>query len=196
MRMVPGALVVSAALLAGCSSGGGGATASNSSAPASSSASGGGSSSGPEPSGSASAAGAPPAAVAKQQTATIPGPLKGTIMLGVSPVQVRGKLATVQLTFMPNLPEESADKSFSLFTLNGGNSVPAMTLVDPVNLKRYAVVKDSNGKALEPEVTGVGARSGGSASGTYTFAAPPDGVMSVDVYFSDFPPFRDVQVTR
>lgn len=118
------------------------------------------------------------------------------IMLGVSPVQVRGKLATVELTFMPNLPEESADKSFSLFTLNGGNSVPAMTLVDPVNLKRYAVVKDSNGKALEPEVTGVGARSGGSASGTYTFAAPPDGVTSVDVYFSDFPPFRDVQVTR
>jgi hypothetical protein len=198
---VPGSLVAAALMLTltGCSGGGGGGVAASRApavpgSPTSSPSS--GSSESAQPVGSAAPSGAAQQAPVKQQSAAIPGKLKGTIVLGVSAVKVRGKLATVDLTITPTLPDAAADKSFSLFELNGGSTVPHMTLVDPVGLKRYSVVKDANEMALEPDVVGVRARSGASASGTYTFAAPAPGVTSIDVYFSDFPPFRDVPVTR
>ncbi len=196
MRKVPGSLVAAALMLTltGCSSGGGGVATSR--APTASGSPSSGSSESAEPAGSAAPSGAAQQVPVKQQSAAIPGKLKGTVVLGVSAVKVRGKLATVDLTITPTLPDAAADESFNLFELNGGSIVPHMTLVDPVGLKRYSVVKDAHEMALEPDAVGVRARSGASASGTYTFAAPAAGVRSIDVYFSDFPPFLDVPVTR
>lgn len=184
--------LVAAVLLAGCS--GGGSTATASRAPSTGSPAG---ASSPEPSSSSSSSSssAPTAAAVKQQTARVLGKLKGTVVLGVSAVQVRGKLATVDLTFSPTVPEGPADKTVSLYDVNGGQPV-TMTLVDTMNLKRYAVVKDANGRDLQPDEVGLSTLPGGSATGTYTFAAPPSGVMAIDVYFANFPPFRDVPVSR
>jgi len=185
--------LVAAVLLAGCS-GGGGSTATASRAPSTGSPAG---PSSPEPSSpsSSSSSSAPKAAAVKQQTARVLGKLKGTVVLGVSAVQVRGKLATVELTFSPTVPEEPADKTVSLYDVNGGQPV-TMTLVDTMNLKRYAVVQDANGRDLQPQEVGLSTLPGGSATGTYTFAAPPSGVTAIDVYFANFPPFRDVPVSR
>jgi len=99
------------------------------------------------------------------------------------------------LSFSPTVPEGPADKTVSLYDVNGGQPV-TMTLVDTMNLKRYAVVQDANGRDLQPQEVGLSTLPGGSATGTYTFAAPPSGVTAIDVYFANFPPFRDVPVSR
>lgn len=52
------------------------------------------------------------------------------------------------------------------------------------------------GRDLQPQEVGLSTLPGGSATGTYTFAAPPSGVTAIDVYFANFPPFRDVPVSR
>ncbi|OHV40679.1 hypothetical protein BCD49_09135 [Pseudofrankia sp. EUN1h] len=75
----------------------------------------------------------------------------------------------------------------------GNVSVP-ITLVDPVNLKGYLVVTDSQGQDLGPMAVQFGIRNDTSAAATYTFAAPPAGAR-VSVFADARPLFTDVVVT-
>lgn len=58
------------------------------------------------------------------------------------------------------------------------------------------MVKNSNSTLLAPNEGSISARNGGSAGGTYTFAAPPEDVKTLDVYLGDYPPFTSVPVRR
>ncbi|MQA87423.1 MAG: hypothetical protein GEV03_23050 [Streptosporangiales bacterium] len=116
-------------------------------------------------------------------------------------LQVKGRLATLTLTWTPKFPKAAAqddvwgDSSLSLFEMAGETSV-WMTLVDPVNLKRYNVVRDGSGNWLQTNENNTETRNGRPLTAHYTFAAPPPQVEKLDVYANDIVLFRDVPVTR
>ncbi|HEY7485551.1 MAG TPA: hypothetical protein VH912_13895 [Streptosporangiaceae bacterium] len=114
------------------------------------------------------------------------------VEIGIVELRVVGKLADLTLSITPRVP---GDTSPNVYELNG-NTDPDVSLIDTINLKRYVVVKDSSGKQLQPDYIYVHLRNGQPNVQTYTFAAPPAGVRAVDVVFGQWPPFRNVPVTR
>ncbi|WP_106397252.1 hypothetical protein [Actinocorallia populi] len=121
--------------------------------------------------------------------ATFDGP-KGEFGLAVVSLTARGRLANLTLTLTPSYPGKDSVLAFIYF----GGEPPEVSLVDPVGLKRYLVVKDSAGNAL-----GSGNENynvGRPNTLNYTFAAPPEDVATVDVQFDDYPPFRNVPISR
>lgn len=132
--------------------------------------------------------------VVQTQTVTTPISKTGRIVLGISAIQVRGKLAVVDLNVMAELPDKSADDTFALFSLND-NSFIEPNLIDTINLKRYATVTDTAGRSLgSSDLTRV--TNGRTTAISFTFAAPPVDVRSLDFHLGHFPPFRDVPVAR
>jgi hypothetical protein len=111
-------------------------------------------------------------------------------------LQVHGPLATLRLGFTPRDPNRSASDTISLFdmTCQGNTDV---TLVDPVGLKRYVVVKDSDFNSLQPSpLFGIKAVSGQTSTGNWVFAAPPASVTSIDVQVSNWPTFQNLPIQR
>lgn len=107
---------------------------------------------------------------------------------------MRGKLAVVDLNFTVDLPDKSADETFALFQLNG-NALIEPNLIDTFNLKRYGAVVDTSGRNLgSGELSRV--TNGTTTPTSFTFAAPPADVRSLDFHLGRFPPFRDLPVTR
>jgi hypothetical protein len=74
---------------------------------------------------------------------------------------------------------------------------PDISLVDPVGLERYIVVKDSSDTELAPSaVGGIQAVIGQTAIGDWVFAAPPASVTSIDVQVGDWPTFDSIPIQR
>jgi hypothetical protein len=117
------------------------------------------------------------------------------IDLAIAKFEVRDKLATLTVSYTVHDPEAEPDAKFSLYELNDEQPL-YVTLVDPVNLKRYNVVKDSSGQALQSGEVETKVPLDGSTTAQYTFAAPPADVTEIDVMVGDWPPFRDVPITR
>ncbi|WP_148086028.1 hypothetical protein [Actinocorallia herbida] len=132
---------------------------------------------------------ADPAKVLAQ--ATFDGP-RGKFELGVVSLTARGRLADLTLTMTPHYPGFAEKSVLAVGYFTG--VYPEVTLVDPVNLKRYLVVKDSAGAMLGAGNEAYNIDRPNTLS--YTFAAPPGDVGTLDVYFASFPPFRGVPVTR
>ncbi|GAB2855816.1 hypothetical protein GCM10022221_64240 [Actinocorallia aurea] len=146
---------------------------------------------------------AEPGEAASQQTASVadPGKViqqasfdgpKGKFELGVVGLTARGKLADLTLTLTPHYPGLPQPSVLAVGYFTG--VYPEVTLVDPVNLKRYLVVKDSSGKMLGAGNEAYNIDQPNTLS--YTFAAPPEDVTTLDVYFAGFPPFRTIPVSR
>jgi len=156
---------------------------------------------------SPAASAAVPAPAKKSTTYQALGP-GGTVTVGFQGLQVRGQLAVLSLTWTPKVPGGSignidhwnVSQMISGQPASGGN----VTLVDGRNLKRYVIVQDSHGHLLGSNGdngdltinnTGPDAKSGQTVPGTYTYAAPPPNVTSIDVYADDHLLFN-VPVTR
>jgi hypothetical protein len=77
-----------------------------------------------------------------------------------------------------------------------GRHSPSLTLVDTVNLKRYVLVRDSKGAELGAQAVTTQTRNNVPARASYTFAAPPAGVRTLDVYADDRMLFDDAEITR
>jgi hypothetical protein len=114
------------------------------------------------------------------------------IEIGVVELRVTGQLAQLTLLITPRVP---GNGSPNVYELTGGLD-PNVSLIDNVNLKRYVVVKDSAGTPLQPDWIGTHLRNERPNAQTYMFAAPPETVRTVDVVFGQWPPFRDVPVSR
>lgn len=119
----------------------------------------------------------------------------GTVEIAIRALKVEDRLMRLTMSFAPKFPSAAPDESINLFEMHG-KSTMYVTLVDPVNLKRYVVVKDADRKALEPDQVFTAAVNGASVTGTWTFAAPPADVEKLDVQVGEFPPFSDVEVQR
>ncbi|XRQ11817.1 hypothetical protein ACN3XK_13280 [Actinomadura welshii] len=114
--------------------------------------------------------------------------------IAIMGIKVSGKLATLTTQLTPRIPPGGEEKP-NPYELNGRHGL-GTSLIDPVNLKRYKVVKDSSGSELGTD--DVFTRVANNTTGTlsYTFAAPPENVKAVDVQIGSWPLFRNVPVTR
>ncbi|NKZ03919.1 hypothetical protein [Actinomadura latina] len=117
-----------------------------------------------------------------------------TVDIAIMGLKVKGKLATLSAQFTPHIPADEADR-INAFGLNGRHGL-GTSLIDPVNLKRYVVVKDSGGKELETDDIFTKLTNDQPTPFFFTFAAPPESVKSIDVQIGTWPMFRDIPVER
>jgi hypothetical protein len=144
--------------------------------------------------GETSAAGS---AALAQQTVRAPDSKGGTVDIAVLGLAVHGQLATLTVRFTPHFPDKSPDDSISLYDMsNNALDQNQVSLVDPVGLKRYLVVEDSNHNALGSDEVYTAAVNNSSVVGHWTFAAPPASVSKISVEVGPFPPFYDVPISR
>jgi hypothetical protein len=130
-----------------------------------------------------------------QRTVKARGSRSTTVDIAVLGLEVQGKLAQLTLSFAAHDPEAAPDDSPSLYELNDQQPL-YVTLVDPVNLRRYNVVSDSGGQKLESGAVETAVPIDGSTDARYMFAAPPPDVTEIDVSVGDWPTFRDVPIQR
>jgi hypothetical protein len=135
---------------------------------------------------------AAPEALAKR-TVEAAGERDTTLDIEVTELAVSGELAKLVLRYTAHDPTPPEDGDVLLSDLNDVTLVE-VTLVDPVNLKRYYVVEDTSGQSLQTDSVNV--PIDGPAEAEYTFAAPPADVEKVDVSVGNWPTIRDVPIQR
>ncbi|URM95728.1 hypothetical protein LUW76_16090 [Actinomadura madurae] len=114
--------------------------------------------------------------------------------IAIMGLRVKGKLATLNVQFTPHVPG-AAPGRINAYGLNGDHGL-GTSLIDPVNLKRYVVVKDSSGKELETDDIFTHMTNDQVTPFYFTFAAPPENVKTIDVQIGSWPTFRDIPVER
>lgn len=134
-------------------------------------------------------------AVSKSVTLPVPGSPGQTVTLGLASLTVKGPLTTLTLVWTPHM---SGSDQYSIDDMRGAGAAETLggvSLIDTVNLKRYEVVKDSNGQALAPDADQAGTGNNQPLTTNYSFATPP-GNASIDIYLDDQRIFEAVPVTR
>ncbi len=124
-----------------------------------------------------------------------PGGGSGTVEVGFVSLKVDGRLATLTVVWTPRYSDLPRDKEISVFDMFAAHS-PAIALVDSTNLKRYVVVQDSRNTELGASGPRTKTVNNTPVSASYTFAAPPEDVRTVDVYADDRLLFDDAPVSR
>ncbi|MGI5203999.1 hypothetical protein ACQEU6_20775 [Spirillospora sp. CA-108201] len=109
-------------------------------------------------------------------------------------LKTSGKLATLTAQLTPHVPAGGPTR-LNAYVLNGEHGL-GTALIDPVNLKRYVVVKDSSGKELATDDIFTHMTNDQATPFYFTFAAPPENVKTIDVQIGTWPTFRDVPVGR
>lgn len=117
-----------------------------------------------------------------------------TVDIAIMGLRAKGKLATLTVQLTPHLP--ATDKRrINAYVLNGEHRL-GTSLIDPVNLKRYLVVEDSDHGKMETDDIFTNMTNDQAAPFSFTFAAPPENVKSIDVQIGSWPMFRDIPVER
>ncbi|KAB2385939.1 hypothetical protein [Actinomadura montaniterrae] len=132
-----------------------------------------------------------PVVSATFDTPNFPG---GKVEIAIMGLQVRGKLMVLTVRLTPHLPQGSTEKT-NPYELN--DEIPlAPELIDTVNLRRYVVVKDNQEKEVESDDVTLPIHNEQAGVATYSFAAPPANVKSLDVHYGTWPTFTNVPVQR
>ncbi|WP_167582434.1 hypothetical protein [Kineococcus rubinsiae] len=172
-RQLLPALLLPAALLAGCSGSDDAPPDQDLSAPTSASASDGGASA--TPSADATVA-APP----EEPIATVPGGERGMVV-ELYELERSGKSVTATMAVTNEAPEGFLLARQFAATAEDEYLVSGISLFDPAGLKRYLVLRDTDGNCLCSTV-GLGQlEQGDRVSFTATFPAPPSDVDTVTV---------------
>jgi hypothetical protein len=130
--------------------------------------------------------------VLAQQNVRVPNSRDATVDIAVLGLAVQGELATLTVRFSPHFPSASPDDSISLYDMSDNAlDTDQVSLVDPVGLKRYLVVQDSNHNPLGADEVNTEAVNNSSVTAHWTFAAP-----AASVELGPFPPFNDVPISR
>ncbi|MEV3922920.1 hypothetical protein [Actinomadura coerulea] len=116
------------------------------------------------------------------------------IDIAVMGLKAKGRLATLNVQLTPHVPLGGPTR-INAYRLNGEHGL-GTALIDPVNLKRYVVVKDSGGKELQTDEIFTNLTNEQATPFYFTFAAPPENVKSIDLQIGTWPTFRDVPVER
>lgn len=130
--------------------------------------------------------------VSESEGAT-PAPDGPQVTIGLVSLVVDGRLAKLRLLYTPDFPRLDADETLSIYDMFADNGV-AVSLVDPVNLLRYTVATDSEGRKLKPDDVFTKTQNHRTLATVYTFAAPK--ADTVDVYIAGRVAFEDVPVQR
>jgi hypothetical protein len=112
---------------------------------------------------------------------------------GLDALKVDGRPARLSVTMTPHV--RGSSERLTPFRLNNGSGL-GVSLIDPVNLKRYVVVKDSAGQDVQNNDVTTNLTNERPNALSYTFAAPPQGVNQVDVQIGLWPTFPRVPVAR
>ncbi|MBO2458848.1 hypothetical protein [Actinomadura violacea] len=112
--------------------------------------------------------------------------------IAIMGLRVKGALATLTTRMTPHVP---GGQRINAYRLNGEHGL-GTSLIDPVNLKRYNIVKDSDGKSLGTDDIFTNMTNEQATPFYYTFAAPPENVKAIDVQIGSWPTFHDVPVQR
>ena len=129
-----------------------------------------------------------------QGTFDSPAAVGAKVDIAIMGLKAKGKLATLTVQFTPHVPG-AEPRRINAYGLNGDRGL-GTSLIDPVNLKRYVVVKDSGGKELETDDIFTKMTNDQATPFSFTFAAPPENVKSIDVQIGLWPMFRDIPVER
>ncbi|MEU8122732.1 hypothetical protein AB0C21_28815 [Spirillospora sp. NPDC049024] len=113
--------------------------------------------------------------------------------IAVMGLKVKGKLANLTVRFTPRVPGNPG--RLDAYDLNGKNGL-GTSLIDPVNLKRYVVVRDAGDKELQTHEIFTPMPNNQPTLFFFSFAAPPESVKAVDVQIGSWPTFRDIPVQR
>jgi hypothetical protein len=119
-----------------------------------------------------------------------------TLDIAVQSLSVNGKLATLELAFTPHDTDPASYDDTTIEELHGPLWSLQITLIDPVNLKRYVVVNDTEDNDLESDLVNTRPEPDGTAVTAHTFAAPPPDVTEIDVAVGSFVTFRNVPIAR
>ncbi|WP_230203111.1 hypothetical protein [Parafrankia discariae] len=142
----------------------------------------------------ASSSGAPAAGTPQASRTTRFQGADGDIEVGFVALRVDGQLARLDLLFTPRYARDPGT-GITLYDMAGKRDA-AVTLVDALNLRRYTVVRDSAGVALGAASGTTRTRNNVPVAGSFTFAAPPADVTTVDVYLNDRVIVDDAAITR
>ncbi|WP_344277717.1 hypothetical protein [Actinomadura napierensis] len=112
--------------------------------------------------------------------------------IAIMGLRVKGALATLTTQMTPHVP---GGQRINAYRLNGEHAL-GTSLIDPVNLKRHNIVKDSDGKSLSTDDIFTTMANDQVTPFYYTFAAPPENVKAIDVQIGSWPTFHDVPVQR
>ncbi|WP_347176904.1 hypothetical protein [Parafrankia sp. EAN1pec] len=137
---------------------------------------------------------APPAGTPTASRTTRIQGADGDVEVGFVGLRVDGQLARLDLLFTPRYAKDPGT-GITLYDMAGRRDA-AVTLVDSVNLRRYTVVRDSAGVALGAASGTTRTRNNVPVTGSFTFAAPPADVTTVDVYLNDRVIVDDAAITR
>ncbi|QKW34180.1 hypothetical protein HUT06_09210 [Actinomadura sp. NAK00032] len=129
-----------------------------------------------------------------QGTFDSPAAVGAKVDIAIMGLKAKGKLATLTVRFTPHVPGARPGR-INGYGLNGNHRL-GTSLIDPVNLKRYIVVKDSDGKSLESDDIFTHMTNDQPTPYYFTFAAPPENVKSIDVQIGTWPTFRNIPVER
>jgi hypothetical protein len=129
-----------------------------------------------------------------QGTFDSPAAKGATVDISIMRLKAKGKLATLTVQITPHLPATDT-RRINAYGLNGEHRL-GTSLIDPVNLKRYLVVRDSGGQELETDDIFTKMANDQATPFYFTFAAPPESVKSLDVQIGSWPMFRDIPVER
>ncbi len=124
----------------------------------------------------------------------IEGTKNATVTVGLVSFRVQGKLAKLTLLFTPKMPKAPQDKEISIYDMFNSHG-PYVTLVDPVHLKRYVVVRDSEKGKLQSDTVWTGTVNGQPVAAYYTFAAPPP-KSKLNLHLNGRLVFSDIPVSR
>ncbi|MEU5991587.1 hypothetical protein ABZ806_21665 [Spirillospora sp. NPDC047418] len=117
-----------------------------------------------------------------------------TVDISIMRLKAKGKLATLTVQITPHLPATDT-RRINAYGLNGEHRL-GTSLIDPVNLKRYLVVEDSDRTKMETDDIFTKMTNDQATPFSFTFAAPPENVKSLDVQIGSWPMFRDIPVER
>jgi hypothetical protein len=129
-----------------------------------------------------------------QGTFDSPAAKGATVDIAIMGLKVKGRLATLTVRLTPHLPATDT-RRINAYGLNGERGL-GTSLIDPVGLKRYLVVRDSGGGKLETDDIFTKMTNDQATPFSFTFAAPPENVKALDVQIGSWPMFRDIPVER
>lgn len=136
-----------------------------------------------------------PADAAISTEVSLPG-VEGTIAVDLFPLEVEGKVQTLNVLFTPDFAGLGEDETIQLYDMLG-NRPFAPQLVDKTNLKTYSVItaRDNQAIAWTTDAVDTSVVNGESVAVWAVFAAPEDSVDSLDVKLhDDWPVFEDIPV--
>lgn len=119
-----------------------------------------------------------------------------TVTIGVHSLEVQGDVMLLELYYTPNVSGGDPDASWDLYSMSDDNPIRPL-LTDRPNLTQYRpVLTEDRVSSWSVEVVGTGAPSGQTVLWWGYYAAPPEGVDTLQLQVDPEHPQIEITVQR